>query len=75
VDNRPQNSLELVKIESGLGMKGVYNFRVVPCSWNVEIIREIASMGHEIGYHYEDMALCKGDHLKAFQCFRENLQN
>jgi hypothetical protein len=74
VDNRPQNSLKLAKIESGFGLKGTYNFRIVPCSWDEEIIREIASMGHEIGYHYEDMTLCKGDHEKAFKSFKENLQ-
>ena len=74
VDNRPQNSLELAKIESGLGMKGTYNFRIVPCSWDEVIIKEIASLGHEIGYHYEDLALCKGDHQKAIESFKENLE-
>jgi hypothetical protein len=25
------------------------------------VIREIAGMGHEIGYHYENLSACKGD--------------
>ena len=74
VDDRPQNSLTLAKIESGLGMKGTYNFRIVPCSWDEVIIKEIASLGHEIGYHYEDLALCKGDFERAFNSFKENLE-
>lgn len=73
VDKRPQNSLRLAKIESELGLKGVYNFRILACSWDEGIIKEIASLGHEIGYHYEDMALCKGDHEKAIESFKENL--
>jgi hypothetical protein len=73
VDKRPQNSLMLAQIESGLGIQGTYNFRARPCSWDEMIIREIASMGHEIGYHYEEMATYKGDLQKAFEAFKENL--
>jgi len=73
VDKRPKNSLKLAGIESSLGLKGVYNFRILPCSWDEEIIKKIASLGHEIGYHYEDMALCKGDPEKAIQSFEANL--
>ncbi len=75
VDARPQNSLALAKIEQKLGLMGVYNFRAVPVSWDEEIIKEIAALGHEIGYHYEDLAICKGDHEKAFSNFKENLEN
>ena len=73
VDKRPQNSLMLAQIESGLGIQGTYNFRARPCSWDEEIIREIAAMDHEIGYHYEEMATYKGDLQKAFEAFKENL--
>ena len=74
VDNRPKKSLELANIESWFGLKGVYNFRVLSCSWDEDIIKEIASLGHEIGYHYEDLAICKGDQKRAFNSFKENLQ-
>ena len=33
------------------------------------MIRSIARLGHEIGYHYEDMSLCKGDTEKAYEHF------
>ena len=33
-------------------------------------LKEIASLGHEIGYHYEDMTICNGDIDKAFEHFK-----
>ena len=57
VDLLPGYALRLAKIEKGLGIKGTYYFRIVPQSFDVEVIQKIAAMGHEIGYHYEDMDL------------------
>ena len=57
VDRLPQNSLRTALIENSLGIKGTYYFRIVPESYNEEIIREISKLGHEIGYHYEDVDL------------------
>ena len=36
-------------------VKGTYYFRAVPESWDEAIIKEIAALGHEVGYHYENM--------------------
>ena len=55
VDLLPQNSLRFAKIQAELGIKGSYYFRAVPESWNENIIKEIAGLGHEVGYHYENM--------------------
>ena len=55
VDIKPQNSLATAIIEAELGIKGSYYFRMVPESFDVEIIKQIASLGHEVGYHYETM--------------------
>lgn len=57
VDRLPQNSLTTAKIENELGIKGTYYFRIVPESFDKEIIKQIAKLGHEIGYHYEDIDL------------------
>jgi len=73
VDSKPYNSLVLAKIENSLGLKGVYNFRAVPDSWDEDIIIEISSLGHEIGYHYENLAVCNGVHEKAINDFKLNL--
>lgn len=57
VDRLPQNSLKLAQLEHSFGIKGTYFFRVVPESYNLEIMNKIAELGHEIGYHYEDIDL------------------
>lgn len=74
VDAKPQNSLRFARIQSESGIYGTYYFRVVPESFDEKIIREIYSMGHEIGYHYESMAACEGDIDRAYADFRSNLQ-
>lgn len=55
VDKLPENSLKTAQMEASLGIRGSYYFRTVPCSYNEEIIKEIARLGHEVGYHYETM--------------------
>ena len=73
VDLLPQNSLRFAKIQHQLGIQGSYYFRAVPQSWDENIIKEIASLGHEVGYHYENMDTCNGDIDKAWDNFRMNL--
>jgi hypothetical protein len=57
VDRMPKNALKLAEIETDLGIKGSYHFRVAGSSNAPGIIRQIAGLGHEIAYHYEDMTL------------------
>lgn len=68
VDRLPGNSLKTAQLEASLGICGSYYFRMVPCSYNEEIIRAIADLGHEVGYHYETMDSArlkvKGERLK-----------
>lgn len=73
VDLHPERSLAVARLESAKGWKSVYYFRAVPCSWDETIIREIASLGHEIGYHYECLTTCKGDIDAAWEDFKANL--
>ncbi len=55
VDVRPANSLHFAEIQHSMGIHGTYYFRVVPRSFDENIIRKIADLGHEVGYHYETM--------------------
>lgn len=55
VDARKENSLRFARIQHSIGIVGSYYFRVVPQSFDFDIINEIAALGHEIGYHYETM--------------------
>tara|TARA_Y100001958_G_C21238729_1_gene565836 strand:- start:1483 stop:2271 length:789 start_codon:yes stop_codon:yes gene_type:complete len=73
VDLLPYNSLRFSNIQAELGVKGSYYFRAVPESWDENVIKEIASLGHEVGYHYENMDTCNGIVDKAWNDFRFNL--
>ena len=74
VDLLPQNSLAFARLQAEKAIKGVYYFRAVPESWDESVIKEIASLGHEIGYHYECLTTCHGDMEKAIKDFaRYNL--
>ena len=57
VDQVPYNSLKTAQKENELGIKGSYYFRTVPQSFDEKIIKEIYSLGHEVGYHYEDVSM------------------
>ena len=70
VDAKPENSLKTAQIEHALGAKATYYFRVGKESNQPEIIRAIVALGHEIGYHYEDMSLCGGDIDQAWSHFQ-----
>ena len=70
VDAKPWNSLKTAQIEHSLGAKATYYFRVGSESNVPEVIRSIAKLGHEIGYHYEDMSLCGGNVDKAWSHFQ-----
>ena len=73
VDKKPQNSLATAIVENELGWRATYYFRAVPESWDEEIIRKIAALGHEIGYHYESLATCNGNIDAAWEDFKANL--
>lgn len=74
VDDLKQNSLAFAKIQHNLGILGTYYFRVIPKVYDVQVIKQIAAMGHEIGYHYENMDTCRGNVDKAYDAFCRNLE-
>ncbi len=74
VDLKPMNSLRTAQMEAEKGLHGIYYFRAVPESWDEDIIKLIAMLGHEIGYHYESLTTCDGDVDKAFEDFCKNLE-
>jgi len=73
VDRKPANALAMAKLEANRGFSTTYYFRVVGSAFNREIIREVASLGHEVGYHYEDLSLAKGDMTQAHGLFHKHL--
>ncbi len=73
VDEVANNALKMAQTEHDLGVKATYYFRIVKQSNKPEIIKKIADMGHEIGYHYEDLAFAKGNLQIAKKTFEKNL--
>ncbi|MBK6931677.1 MAG: hypothetical protein IPH12_12760 [Saprospirales bacterium] len=74
VDDRKLNSLEFARIQHEKGIVGSYYFRMVPQSYDEGVIRAIYDMGHEVGYHYEDMDFAKGDPTEAIRLFEKHLE-
>ena len=73
VDQLPGNALRFAQLEHALGIMATYYFRMVPRSFDPGIINEISAMGHEIGYHYEDLSRTAGNKERAIDSFRKNL--
>ena len=74
VDRRPNNALRMAKLEHEMGIGATYFFRSKAHTFKQSIIKEIASLGHEIGYHYESLSDAKGDSELALRNFEENLR-
>ncbi len=74
VDRKPENSLKAAILENALGVKATYYFRTVKQTFKPEIISKIASLGHEIAYHYESLAQTNGDYEAAIKDFEKNLK-
>jgi len=73
VDRNPGNALKMAELESELGLSATYYFRKRRQTFKPEVIRSIARMGHEIGYHYEALVKAKGDYERAIQIFEDEL--
>jgi len=74
VDRKPENALKMAELENRLGITSTYYFRTIEDVFKPAIIKEIASMGHEIGYHYEVFDKAKGDFERAIGLFTKELE-
>lgn len=55
VDYSPLRALKMAQIEAEYEISTTYYIRRKFFDNNVDIIRQIAALGHEIGYHYEEV--------------------
>ncbi len=86
VDRKPANALVLARAEAAAGIRASYHFRIGTNLNQEGIISEIAGLGHEIAYHYEDLSSVYGRSAMnrgpvneeiagmAFERFRTNLE-
>ncbi len=56
LDLLPLNSLAFARIQNEMGILSTFYIRSVSASFNPDVIKKIAGLGHEIGYHYEDVS-------------------
>jgi len=73
VDEDARNALDMARVEHDLGIRATYYFRVRKRVFVPAIIDEIASYGHEIGYHYETLDKTRGNVEEALSLFAVEL--
>ena len=73
IDVKPERGLEMAEIEKEYGVRSTYYIRMTEEVFKPLIIRKIAEMGHEIGYHYETLDKAKGNKTKAIEIFKQEL--
>ena len=74
VDRKPRNALKMAMLESDMEIRSTYYFRTKSHVFKPEIISHIATLGHEIGYHYESLSDARGNHEKALIYFEQDLK-
>ncbi len=74
VDMDPFQQLKCAKMETDYGIFSSYYFRYTDEILKPEVLDEISSLGHEIGYHYETLTKARGDITKAIEIFRRELK-
>jgi len=62
VDHRPLNALRMAEMEADEEIAATYYFRSIPSVFKPNIIRRIYDLGHEIGYHYENLSYVGSRH-------------
>ncbi|NCD00132.1 MAG: hypothetical protein EOL95_10585, partial [Bacteroidia bacterium] len=74
VDRFPRRAVRMAEKELCQSITSTYFFRRKHILHHPDLIAYIASMGHEIGYHYENLAHCRGNADRAFHEFTDTLR-
>ena len=74
VDRSVERARRLAEVEKEMGVRTSYYFREKFVLNNGDDIKYIAGLGHEVGYHYEDLVAEKGDVDKAYARFVRNME-
>ena len=75
VDRFPRQSLKMAQLERDMGITATYYFRIRKSTYKPDIINAIKSLGHEIGYHYENLTDCNGNYEESISDFEYNLES
>lgn len=74
VETDVPHAYEIAKIESSFGHRGSYYVQayLLEDKKNIELLKKMQQMGHEISYHYDVMDSCKGNLDTAIKEFEKN---
>jgi hypothetical protein len=73
VDKKPSLALQMAQLEHRLRVHSTFYFTYTEQKSDLAIIKEINKLGHEIGYHYNELSVCRGDTEKAYELFSKHL--
>jgi hypothetical protein len=72
VDRLAFMSIPMAEVEADYGLTASYYFRM-PSTFKPNIIEELVSLGHEVGFHYENLAKTNGNLESAIRSFSDDL--
>lgn len=76
VETNPSKALRLAQIENNYSHKGSYYVQAYLLSSikNIDILKQIQELGHEVSYHHDVMDSNKGNINKAEEEFQRNIE-
>ncbi len=74
VDYRADHAVNLARIAAHNHVRGSFYFRCHQGNFALDAIHQIAALGHEIGYHFEALDLCRGDFDAASDLFLQHVE-
>jgi hypothetical protein len=74
VDSKPLKALQLAELESRFNIAGTYYFRSTKDVFNTDVIHRIYQLGHEVGYHYEELSRHQGNFELSIASFTQSLE-
>ena len=73
VDYRESHAIHLAQIAHARALRGSFYFRHHPTGFDLEAMRRVAALGHEVGYHFETLDTTGGDFDRAAALFLEHI--
>ncbi|MFC3476453.1 hypothetical protein [Halobacterium litoreum] len=72
VDRKPENAAKMAALEAERGVRSTYYYRTK--TFTADSVERVSSLGHEVGYHYEDYVRARGDVAAAHRLFATHLR-
>ena len=74
VDRKPERAVEMAHIEAVRDISSTYYVRDIEKTFRPDLLHELETLGHEVGYHYEDVDRADGDLQAAHESFADSLE-